>query len=82
MHWRHKDEKLTHRHSPHETVKGETTLSPTLRVEYSTGRLVTAAVSPLTERKFEPRAMTSPTNSCPEVWLSKRVIVISLLDQA
>ena len=58
-----------YRHSPHETVNGETTLSPTLRVEYNTGRPFEVACSPPTERKFEPRAMTSPTNSCPDVCL-------------
>jgi len=30
---RDEGEGLAYRHSPHETVKGETTLSPTLRVE-------------------------------------------------
>ena len=54
---------LTHWHSPHEIVKGETTLSPTVNVEYSGGRSVALLL------KLVPRATTSPTNSCPVIIL-------------
>jgi hypothetical protein len=57
-------------HSPHDTVNGETTLSPTLRVAYRSGRPVTPGW------KFAPRAITSPVNSCPQTKLEYVIFVI------
>ena len=56
----------TYWHSPHDTVNGDTTLSPTRSVEYSSGLPVASA------RKLGPRATTSPTISWPQVRLRRK----------
>ena len=55
-------------HSPHETVNGETTLSPMRSVEYSSCLPIAA------EWKLEPSAMTSPMSSCPQVRLLSALV--------